>query len=271
MAQGHKDRLSAVDASFLHQERESSHMHVGAMVILEGPPPTREEFSEHIESRLHLVPRYRQKLVVPALRDGPAVLDRRPALQHRLPRAPHGAARAGLARAAARAGRADLLPAPGPLQAAVGDLAGAGPRGRPLRADLQDPPRAGGRRLGRRHRHRAVRPDRRCPPSRRSPTPPGCPRPSRRRPSWWPRASRACSARPQRLAGQALAAASDPGRTLAVGARGRRGRRRGGLGRAEPRARRAPERADRPAPAAVLDREPAGRLQGGQERARAAP
>jgi WS/DGAT/MGAT family acyltransferase len=70
MSQGHKDRLSAVDASFLHQERESSHMHVGAIVILEGPAPTREEFSEHIEARLHLVPRYRQKLSFPRFEMG---------------------------------------------------------------------------------------------------------------------------------------------------------------------------------------------------------
>ena len=33
---GHKDRLSAVDASFLVQEKQSSHMHVGAVVIFEG-------------------------------------------------------------------------------------------------------------------------------------------------------------------------------------------------------------------------------------------
>ncbi len=70
MAQGHKDRLSAVDASFLHQEREASHMHVGAVVILEGPPPGRQEFADHIESRLHLVPRYRQKLSFPPLEMG---------------------------------------------------------------------------------------------------------------------------------------------------------------------------------------------------------
>jgi diacylglycerol O-acyltransferase / wax synthase len=70
MAQGHKDRLSAVDASFLHEERENSHMHVGAVVIMEGPPPSREEFSEHIEARLHLVPRYRQKLSFPRFEMG---------------------------------------------------------------------------------------------------------------------------------------------------------------------------------------------------------
>jgi WS/DGAT/MGAT family acyltransferase len=70
MAQGHRDRLSAIDASFLHQERRSSHMHVGAIVLMDGPPPSREEFAGHIESRLHLVPRYRQKLAFPRFEMG---------------------------------------------------------------------------------------------------------------------------------------------------------------------------------------------------------
>jgi diacylglycerol O-acyltransferase / wax synthase len=68
--QGHKDRLSSIDASFLHQEKQASHMHVGALVIFEGPAPTHEEFSAHIQSRLHLVPRYRQKLAVPRFEMG---------------------------------------------------------------------------------------------------------------------------------------------------------------------------------------------------------
>ena len=68
--QSHLDRLSPVDASFLHQERRASHMHVGALVIFEGPPPSREDFCEHIESRLPLVPRYRQKLTFPRLEMG---------------------------------------------------------------------------------------------------------------------------------------------------------------------------------------------------------
>jgi WS/DGAT/MGAT family acyltransferase len=66
----HKDRLSAVDASFLAQEKQSSHMHVGAIVIFEGPPPDREAFRAHMESRLRLVPRYRQKLAFPRLEAG---------------------------------------------------------------------------------------------------------------------------------------------------------------------------------------------------------
>jgi WS/DGAT/MGAT family acyltransferase len=70
MGQSHRDRLSAIDASFLHQERRSSHMHVGAIVLMEGPAPSREEFTRHIESRLHLVPRYRQKLAFPRFEMG---------------------------------------------------------------------------------------------------------------------------------------------------------------------------------------------------------
>jgi diacylglycerol O-acyltransferase len=66
----HLDRLTAVDTSFLHQEHDASHMHVGAGMIFEGPPPTLDEFLEHLESRLHLVPRYRQKLVFPPLQTG---------------------------------------------------------------------------------------------------------------------------------------------------------------------------------------------------------
>jgi WS/DGAT/MGAT family acyltransferase len=70
MATGHKDRLTALDASFLAQERRASHMHVGAVVLVQGPPPTRDELLDSIESRLHLVPRYRQKLKFPRLEMG---------------------------------------------------------------------------------------------------------------------------------------------------------------------------------------------------------
>ena len=70
MPAAHLDRLTSVDASFLHQERQSSHMHVGALLIFEGPPPGYDELLEQIESRLHLVPRYRQKLVFPPLESG---------------------------------------------------------------------------------------------------------------------------------------------------------------------------------------------------------
>ena len=70
MAQKHLDRLTPLDASFLHQEGPSSHMHVGGLTIVEGPPPPMEEFLEQIRRRLHLVPRYRHKLAHTALDSG---------------------------------------------------------------------------------------------------------------------------------------------------------------------------------------------------------
>jgi diacylglycerol O-acyltransferase len=70
MTQKHMDRLSPVDVSFLDQEKQGSHMHIGAVMTFEGPPPTRDDLRAHIESRLHLVPRYRQKLVFPRLEMG---------------------------------------------------------------------------------------------------------------------------------------------------------------------------------------------------------
>ena len=56
------DRLTALDASFLHLEDESSHMHVAGVSIFAGEPPTYEEMLEHVGGRLSLVPRFRQKL-----------------------------------------------------------------------------------------------------------------------------------------------------------------------------------------------------------------
>jgi WS/DGAT/MGAT family acyltransferase len=70
MAQEHLDRLTSIDASFLHQEGPESHMHIGAVLLFEGPPPDFAEFLDHIRGRLHLVPRYRQKLATPPLDTG---------------------------------------------------------------------------------------------------------------------------------------------------------------------------------------------------------
>ncbi|MBK8294903.1 MAG: wax ester/triacylglycerol synthase family O-acyltransferase [Solirubrobacterales bacterium] len=64
------DRLTGIDASFLSNENENSHMHIGAVMIFEGPPPSYEDFVAHVESRLPFVPRYRQKLVYPPLDAG---------------------------------------------------------------------------------------------------------------------------------------------------------------------------------------------------------
>ncbi len=66
----HLDRLTAVDASFLSNETSSSHMHVGAILIFEGPPPLYVDLVEHVRGRLRMVPRFRQRLAVPPLEAG---------------------------------------------------------------------------------------------------------------------------------------------------------------------------------------------------------
>jgi WS/DGAT/MGAT family acyltransferase len=58
----HGDRLSGLDTSFLNLETGPVHMHVASTTVFEGPAPSYEDFREHISSRLHLVPRFRQKL-----------------------------------------------------------------------------------------------------------------------------------------------------------------------------------------------------------------
>jgi len=56
------ERLTGLDTSFLHMERAGAHMHVASTIVFEGPAPSHAEFRDHIASRLHLVPRFRQKL-----------------------------------------------------------------------------------------------------------------------------------------------------------------------------------------------------------------
>ena len=64
------DRLSAFDASFLHLERRETPMQVGAVAVLEGAPffDDRGRFRlddvrELVESRLHLIPRFRKRVM----------------------------------------------------------------------------------------------------------------------------------------------------------------------------------------------------------------
>jgi diacylglycerol O-acyltransferase / wax synthase len=68
--QGHLDRLTAIDASFLTNESSDSHMHLGAVMVFEGPPTSYDDLLEHVRSRLHLVPRFRQKLAFPPAQTG---------------------------------------------------------------------------------------------------------------------------------------------------------------------------------------------------------
>src|SRR5271154_7645066 len=85
MSQQHLDRLTPVDASFLHQEGPVSHMHVGGLTVFEGPPPSLEQFLEQIRGRLHLVPRYRHKLSHMAVDSGRPVWVDDPAINLEYP------------------------------------------------------------------------------------------------------------------------------------------------------------------------------------------
>ena len=64
------DRLTALDSSFLHLEAGGAHMHVASVMIFDGETPSYDEMLEAIETRLHLVPRYRQRLAFVPLGQG---------------------------------------------------------------------------------------------------------------------------------------------------------------------------------------------------------
>jgi WS/DGAT/MGAT family acyltransferase len=67
---GHGDRISALDASFLHLEKAGERLHVASVTIFDGPAPSWDELREHVEARLHLVPRFRQRLAEVPLDQG---------------------------------------------------------------------------------------------------------------------------------------------------------------------------------------------------------
>ena len=64
------DRLTGLDASFLHLEDDRTHMHVAAVMTFDGEPPAYDDVIDAIDARLHLVPRYRQKLAFVPLSQG---------------------------------------------------------------------------------------------------------------------------------------------------------------------------------------------------------
>src|SRR4051812_27802021 len=58
----HGDRLTALDSTFLHLEKGGAHMHVASIFVFEGDAPPYDKARDAIEARMHLVPRYRQRL-----------------------------------------------------------------------------------------------------------------------------------------------------------------------------------------------------------------
>jgi diacylglycerol O-acyltransferase len=63
------DRLSSEDAVFLYLETKEMPLHIGSVCVFDGLIPF-QECVEFIESRLPLIPRYRQRIVVPPFNIG---------------------------------------------------------------------------------------------------------------------------------------------------------------------------------------------------------
>ena len=63
------DRLTAEDAVFLYFETKETPLHIGSVSIFDGPIPF-DGCLEYIDSRLPLIPRYRQRIVVPPFNFG---------------------------------------------------------------------------------------------------------------------------------------------------------------------------------------------------------
>lgn len=56
------ERMSPLDALFLHVEDGVSHMHIASCALMEGPAPPYDDLVALIASKLPLVPRYRQRV-----------------------------------------------------------------------------------------------------------------------------------------------------------------------------------------------------------------
>ena len=77
----HYERLSNLDASFLALESRTTHMHVGAVAIFGPGPATSGDgvdidiIRNLIESRLEMIPRYRQRLATVPIEGSPVWVD----------------------------------------------------------------------------------------------------------------------------------------------------------------------------------------------------
>ncbi|HET9696600.1 MAG TPA: wax ester/triacylglycerol synthase family O-acyltransferase [Terriglobales bacterium] len=65
------DCLSFGDTLFLHLERDSAPLHVASLCIFEGQI-SKDLCTRYVESKLRVIPRFRQRVVLPALGVGPA-------------------------------------------------------------------------------------------------------------------------------------------------------------------------------------------------------
>lgn len=57
-----RPRLSSLDAGFLQLENDRQQMHVGSLLVFEGPAPSYDELAAHVRSCLDDLPRHRQRV-----------------------------------------------------------------------------------------------------------------------------------------------------------------------------------------------------------------
>jgi diacylglycerol O-acyltransferase / wax synthase len=56
------ERLSTLDAEFLHLEDDVTHLHIAGVSVFEGPSPGLDGMMRLLDSKVHLIPRYRQRV-----------------------------------------------------------------------------------------------------------------------------------------------------------------------------------------------------------------
>ena len=54
------DRMSPLDATFLHVEDAVTHMHIGSVLVFDGPAPAYDQLLAAVAGKLPVLPRYRQ-------------------------------------------------------------------------------------------------------------------------------------------------------------------------------------------------------------------
>src|SRR5262245_15840332 len=76
------ERLSALDRFFLDVEKHNTHMHVAGVMLLEAGPLKNghggvdiKRIRDYIGSRLHLIPRYRQRIGYVPIEGHPVWID----------------------------------------------------------------------------------------------------------------------------------------------------------------------------------------------------
>ena len=147
------DRLSVLDAEFLHLEDGIAHLHIAGVSVFEGPPPPADRVEQLLGAKLAPHPAlspacsFRRR----SSSAGPCGLTIRTSISSYHVRR---TALPGTGRRCRtlRAHGAPHVATARPSSSALGDVGRRGPRRRPMGAHLQGPPLHGRRHLGRRSR-----------------------------------------------------------------------------------------------------------------------